>query len=265
VKAGINAMVATGDTYSNLGLMWGWHTVSPNAPFADGAAYGGQVQKIIVLMTDARTPFTTTPPQRLALLRGRFHLAGTVRDTAGTAAERRAALDARMDEGRTNLKAKGITLYTIRVEVTAARATRCGSARATPPSSSTSPPLLSWTRRSRHRRRPAEPAHRALSPPGGDFAAEHRGGRSDVGGGACCGDTMEAAAPHAEAGRRRALLLINPASGVARRPCRWRCASWRRGPACPSRRAGTREEVGGLIAAAAAEWTASWWAAATAR
>src|SRR5207248_2661311 len=39
VKTGINGMTAQGDTTINAGLLWGWHTLSPNGPFADGVAY----------------------------------------------------------------------------------------------------------------------------------------------------------------------------------------------------------------------------------
>jgi Flp pilus assembly protein TadG len=53
----ISQMVADGNTNILEGLMWGWRTVSPNAPFANGRAYnwdGGRVRnrKYIILMTD---------------------------------------------------------------------------------------------------------------------------------------------------------------------------------------------------------------------
>jgi Flp pilus assembly protein TadG len=53
----INQMAADGNTNILEGLMWGWRTISPNAPFADGRAYnwnGGLIRnrKYIVLMTD---------------------------------------------------------------------------------------------------------------------------------------------------------------------------------------------------------------------
>lgn len=53
VKAGMDGMVAGGDANIAAGVMWGWHTLSPNAPFADGAAYSDDTtRKIMVLMTD---------------------------------------------------------------------------------------------------------------------------------------------------------------------------------------------------------------------
>jgi Flp pilus assembly protein TadG len=60
----INEMTADGNTNILEGLMWGWRTISPNAPFADGRAYnwnsqtaigpGSQIRnrKFIILMTD---------------------------------------------------------------------------------------------------------------------------------------------------------------------------------------------------------------------
>jgi Flp pilus assembly protein TadG len=53
LRTQIDGLVASGETNIPLGLMWGWHTISPNLPFADGVAYGtANVTKIIVLMTD---------------------------------------------------------------------------------------------------------------------------------------------------------------------------------------------------------------------
>lgn len=53
IRSHIDGLVASGETNIPLGLVWGWHTLSPNAPFADGVAYDTQATtKIIVLMTD---------------------------------------------------------------------------------------------------------------------------------------------------------------------------------------------------------------------
>jgi Flp pilus assembly protein TadG len=40
IKTAIDNMTAIGDTNIPIGLMWGWHSLSPNAPLADGAPYG---------------------------------------------------------------------------------------------------------------------------------------------------------------------------------------------------------------------------------
>lgn len=123
VKAGIAAMTPTGDTYTNIGLMWGWHTLSPLAPFADGVAYSQPVTKIVVLMTDGENAAYNNNSGNASLYSGGGYIhQGRFGVTSGTALERRAALDARMAAVCTNLKATGIILYTIRVEVTSTTA-----------------------------------------------------------------------------------------------------------------------------------------------
>jgi len=49
----INGMTPKGNTVIPAGLMWGWHLLSPNGPFGDGAPYSDEVTiKAIVLVTD---------------------------------------------------------------------------------------------------------------------------------------------------------------------------------------------------------------------
>jgi Flp pilus assembly protein TadG len=51
----INAMTASGSTVIPSGLMWGWHLLSPNGPFADGVAYSEtDTLKAIILVTDGQ-------------------------------------------------------------------------------------------------------------------------------------------------------------------------------------------------------------------
>ncbi len=55
VLTAINAMTPGGNTVLPAGLMWGWHVVSPNLPFATGASYGdAATMKAIVLVTDGQ-------------------------------------------------------------------------------------------------------------------------------------------------------------------------------------------------------------------
>lgn len=51
LKSAISGLSASGFTYIPSGMTWGWRTLSPNPPFADGKAYGA-AKKILVLMTD---------------------------------------------------------------------------------------------------------------------------------------------------------------------------------------------------------------------
>ena len=51
----IDAMTAYGATVIPAGLMWGWHLLSPNGPFADGVAYSNATTlKAIILVTDGQ-------------------------------------------------------------------------------------------------------------------------------------------------------------------------------------------------------------------
>jgi Flp pilus assembly protein TadG len=122
VKTAIGAMVATGETNIPQGLVWGWHTLSPNAPLADGAAYGTQnLRKIIVLMTDGQNTFTNTSNSYGSLYHG-FGMAfqGMLSGigVSSSAAERTAAMDARLAQLCTNIKAKNVVIYTVLVDST---------------------------------------------------------------------------------------------------------------------------------------------------
>lgn len=53
VTTKIDQLVANGNTNLHEGFMWGWRTLSPNAPFANGRAYNtADNHKVIVFMTD---------------------------------------------------------------------------------------------------------------------------------------------------------------------------------------------------------------------
>jgi hypothetical protein len=51
-------MTATGESDIPLGLIWGWHLLSPHLPFKDGASYDTEnVTKFVILMTDGENTF----------------------------------------------------------------------------------------------------------------------------------------------------------------------------------------------------------------
>jgi Flp pilus assembly protein TadG len=54
IQANISAMRhwSGGGTNQAEGLAWGWRVLSPGSPFTDGAPYGPDVRKVIVLMSD---------------------------------------------------------------------------------------------------------------------------------------------------------------------------------------------------------------------
>jgi len=123
IKTAVNAMVAVGDTNIPMGMMWGWHTLSPNAPFADGSAYGTQhLQKVMILMTDGDNTMgdpSSTSEQNKSYFSGLGYIwQNLLGITSGTTAQRQAAMDARQALVCNNMKAQGIVIYTVRVEVT---------------------------------------------------------------------------------------------------------------------------------------------------
>ncbi len=122
LKSTINAMTAVGDTNIPMGLMWGWHTISPNAPFADGVAYGTpKTTKIIILMTDGQNQDTSNSNSNASYYSGLGYIwQNRLGISSGTDTQRQTALDARETLVCNNIKAQGVVIYTVRVETTGA-------------------------------------------------------------------------------------------------------------------------------------------------
>ena len=125
IKTAIDGMTAVGDTNIPMGLVWGWHALSPNAPLADGTAYNTlHLKKVIILMTDGANTFTTRSDNNGSFYSGAGYIwqqlvnASPGLTSSSTDAARTAAMDARLAQLCTNIKAKNIYIYTIRVEVT---------------------------------------------------------------------------------------------------------------------------------------------------
>lgn len=129
LKTTVNGLVASGETNIPLGLMWGWHTLSPNAPFGDGVAYGTEkTQKIIVLMTDGDNTMNAPSNDNDSHYHGYGYIwqdrLGTTSSSTGT---RTTKLDERMTALCANLKNpllsanpdpdKKIVVYTVGVGV----------------------------------------------------------------------------------------------------------------------------------------------------
>lgn len=103
LKGQIDNMVATGETYIPAGLMWGWRVLSKNAPYDQAKDYGemvngSPVHKIMVLMTDGQNTLSPTYPAH---------------DGNDTALANKLTA-----EVCTNIKAKGIDIYTVAFSVT---------------------------------------------------------------------------------------------------------------------------------------------------
>jgi len=100
LESEINAMSPLGATHINLGAIWGWRVISPEAPFTEGAAYSDpDWNKAVIILTDGDNTFFNNSST--------YYSAYEPGDT--TANE----LDDRLAEVCTNMKAEGIIVYTI--------------------------------------------------------------------------------------------------------------------------------------------------------
>jgi Flp pilus assembly protein TadG len=132
LRSAIDDLEASGNTNIPIGMSWGWNAVSPFAPFKDGADYGETgFKKVVVLMTDGEntmdqrdTPNDGTYAATGYVWQGRVLKAnGSPLQQGSSSAERTAALDSRLALMCENMKAKGIEIYTVRVEVTTGSST----------------------------------------------------------------------------------------------------------------------------------------------
>ena len=118
VNTAINNMVAGGSTNLLEGFMWGWRTLSPNAPFADGKAYSvAENKKILILLTDGMNAWGTmnNPSGSEYSSFGYYNdipsrFPGT---TVTTAAQARSLMDNKTLDACTNAKNQGIQVYTV--------------------------------------------------------------------------------------------------------------------------------------------------------
>lgn len=121
VKSKLNQMIAAGDTEIPLGMMWGWHVLSPNAPFADGSAYGtANTLKIVVLVTDGQNTYGTgTNGNNNSVYTALGYVwQNRISTNSGDFSNPAAALNDRLATVCANMKAAGIIIYTAPVEVT---------------------------------------------------------------------------------------------------------------------------------------------------
>lgn len=101
-----------GGTVTAQGVIWGWRTLSPEFPFAEGAPYD-EVTKIMVVMTDGRNELVSTNDDATRshysayghLRRGRF--------PAESVQSARTYIDGRTLEACANAKNAGILVYTV--------------------------------------------------------------------------------------------------------------------------------------------------------
>jgi Flp pilus assembly protein TadG len=121
IKTAIDGMTPVGETNIPLGLMWGWHTLTPNAPFADGQAYNTlHLRKIVILMTDGENTQLDSGSDNDSYYGGLGYIWQRMLSTSSnpSTSARTTLINNRLSQLCTNMKAKKIEIYTIRVEVT---------------------------------------------------------------------------------------------------------------------------------------------------
>jgi Flp pilus assembly protein TadG len=121
VRSKITSMTAVGDTNIPIGLVWGWHALSPNLPFADGVPYGTpDLTKYIILMTDGdnSNAIPDSDNKNASYYSGIGYIwQNRLGITGGTLTQRQQVMDGRLSTLCTNIKASGIQIFTVRVEV----------------------------------------------------------------------------------------------------------------------------------------------------
>ncbi|SEG70257.1 Flp pilus assembly protein TadG [Methylobacterium sp. 190mf] len=115
----VTAMTVIGDTNIATGLAWGWHVLSPNAPFADGAPYtDAKTRKYVVLMTDGQNQSAPSSSDNQSYYSGiGFIWNNRIGTTSSDNGTRTRYMDARTAQLCTNMKNAGIQIFTVRVEV----------------------------------------------------------------------------------------------------------------------------------------------------
>lgn len=120
ITRSISRMTPSGNTNIPMGLVWGWHTLSPNAPFGDGRPYGEErLTKIAILMTDGDNVNSTYSNPNNSTYAGVGYI-GQGRLGVGvnsSETQRRNAMDARLAELCGNMQDAGIVIYTVGVGV----------------------------------------------------------------------------------------------------------------------------------------------------
>ncbi|MBI4274216.1 MAG: VWA domain-containing protein [Rhizobiales bacterium] len=90
LKLTTEAMNPNGNTNITIGLVWGWHALTPSLPFTEASSSQPDLDKVIILLTDGKNTqnrWTTSPT----------------------------AIDARTQKACDNIKAANIRIYTVRV------------------------------------------------------------------------------------------------------------------------------------------------------
>lgn len=119
VKNEIDAMSAGGSTHIVLGAAWGWRVLSPEEPYDEGASYSdATTQKALILMTDGENTVGWQNTMNGSRYSAFGYLSQGRLGTTTSISTAQATLDTMLSEVCTNIKAKGIRVYTIGFTIT---------------------------------------------------------------------------------------------------------------------------------------------------
>lgn len=115
LSSAISSLQANGNTNILEGLMWGWRTLSPSAPFTEGKSYTSpNNRKVVILMTDGQNYFGGTNNFNMSSY---FSYGYAAKGRVGAATSNNTTLTSMLDAKTltacTNAKAAGILIYTI--------------------------------------------------------------------------------------------------------------------------------------------------------
>lgn len=120
IKSEIDRLEAEGSTNMSEGVAWGWRTLSPGAPFTEGAPYEDRgVDKVLVVLSDGNNHISARSDMRGSdysayayAANGRLNV--PVRPSQD---EIWTEMDKRTVEACTNAKRAGIIVYAVRLEL----------------------------------------------------------------------------------------------------------------------------------------------------
>jgi Flp pilus assembly protein TadG len=118
ITSAIGSMVAAGNTVIPEGIAWGWRVLSPGLPFPEGAPYSDKdTMRFLILLTDGENNVGGGTNFHNESLFSAFGFAASGHLGSKDGSQARQVLDAKTATLCTNVKAQGIYVYTIALQV----------------------------------------------------------------------------------------------------------------------------------------------------
>ena len=117
IRKKVGELQANGTTNIMEGVAWGMRALSPGEPFTEGAAPAGDIEKIMIVLTDGANNFGNAPNSLgSSYSSDGFLVDGRLGIAAGGSSSTTGIMNERTLAACTNAKADGIKVYTIRLE-----------------------------------------------------------------------------------------------------------------------------------------------------